>query len=68
MDLVTTIQDAWGWVGIKPAQILGDNSFGNLLIKDEVGLYWRLCPEDLYCKVVAIPAQTSTHFLKAKNS
>ncbi|HET7333460.1 T6SS immunity protein Tdi1 domain-containing protein [Dyella sp.] len=53
MEIVTTIQDAWGWVGIKPAQIVGDNSFGNLLIKDEVGLYWRLCPEDIYCKVIA---------------
>jgi hypothetical protein len=53
MELVSAIEDAWSWVGIKPAQVLGDNSFGNLLIKDEAGLYWRLCPEDLYCKVVA---------------
>lgn len=53
MELVSAIEDAWSWVGLKPAQVLGDNSFGNLLIKDEAGLYWRLCPEDLYCNVVA---------------
>jgi hypothetical protein len=53
MELIATIEEAWGWVGIKPAQIVGDNDFGNLLIKDMAGQYWRLCPEDLYCKVVA---------------
>ena len=51
--LIAVIKQAWGWVGIKPAQVIGDNSFGNLLIKDETGRYWRLCPEDLCCTVVA---------------
>jgi len=53
MELLTSIYESWSWAGIKPSQVVGDNSFGNLIIKDEVGLYWRLCPEDLYCKVVA---------------
>jgi hypothetical protein len=53
MELLTSIHESWSWTGIKPSQVVGDNSFGNLIIKDEVGLYWRLCPEDLYCKVVA---------------
>lgn len=53
MKLVNAIRDAWGWAGINPAQVLGENSFGNLIIEDEAGLYWRLCPEDLHCKVVA---------------
>jgi len=53
MELLTSINESWGWIGIKPVQVVGDNSFGNLIIKDEAGSYWRLCPEDLYCKVVA---------------
>ncbi|MCR6686072.1 T6SS immunity protein Tdi1 domain-containing protein [Pseudoxanthomonas sp.] len=53
MELIVVIKGAWGWTGLKPDQIVGDNDFGNLMIKDETGRYWRLCPEDLYCKVVA---------------
>ena len=53
MELTTEIESAWGWVGIKPAKVVGDNSFGNLIVEDESGCYWRLCPEDLYCKVIA---------------
>lgn len=32
---------------------MDDNDFGNLILKDVRGQYWRLCPEDLYCEVVA---------------
>lgn len=53
MELIAIVEDAWGWTGLKPAEIVGDNDFGNLMIKDQIGCYWRLCPEDLYCKVVA---------------
>jgi len=53
MELVATIKAAWGWVGIEPVQVVGDNPFGNLIVKDSLGRYWRLCPEDLYCKVIA---------------
>lgn len=53
MELITTIKDAWGWTGLCPSQIVGENDFGNLMIKDHTGSYWRICPEDLYCEVVA---------------
>jgi hypothetical protein len=53
MELLAEIDNAWGWIGLKPAQIVGDNDFGNLIVKDEDGRYWRICPEDLYCRVVA---------------
>jgi hypothetical protein len=53
MELIAIIEDAWGWTGLQPDQIVGDNDFGNLIIKDVAGSYWRLCPEDLYCKVIA---------------
>ncbi|WP_119314547.1 T6SS immunity protein Tdi1 domain-containing protein [Calidithermus terrae] len=53
MDIIETVTNAWGWTGLQPDQVVGENDFGNLLIKDINGRYWRLCPEDLYCKIVA---------------
>ena len=53
MELIAIVEGAWGWTGLKPDQVVGDNDFGNLMIKDQSGRYWRLCPEDLYCKVIA---------------
>lgn len=53
MELINTVKDAWGWTGLDPRRIVGSNDFGNLLIEDQDGRYWRLCPEDLYCSVIA---------------
>ena len=40
-------------VGLNPVEVVGENEFGNLMVKDSDGKYWRLCPEDCYCRVVA---------------
>lgn len=53
MMAIEAVRFAWGWTGIQPDEIVGENDFGNLMIRDEDGRYWRLCPEDLYCRVVA---------------
>ena len=53
MSLIQEIKDAWGWVGIEPISIVGENDFGNLMIEDSQGRYWRLCPEDAYCEIIA---------------
>ncbi len=53
MNIIQEIQESWGWIGIDPEEIVGENNFGNLLIKDSEGKFWRLCPEDVYCEVVA---------------
>jgi len=53
MSLIQEIENAWGWIGIEPINIVGENDFGNLMIEDSQGRYWRLCPEDTYCEVVA---------------
>jgi hypothetical protein len=52
-ELVRRIKRAWGWIGIEPSEVVGENDFGNLMVRDVAGRYWRLCPEDLSCKVVA---------------
>lgn len=53
MELTELILAAWGWSGIEPARVVGENAFGNLVVQDRQGRYWRICPEDLYCTVVA---------------
>ena len=53
MSILNIISDSWGWTGIKPDKIIGENHFGNLMIKDVEGKFWRICPEDLYCEVIA---------------
>ncbi|WP_417442054.1 DUF1851 domain-containing protein [Idiomarina sp.] len=53
MSIIQEIRESWGWVGINPVEIVGENDFGNLMIEDVEGKYWRLCPEDAYCEVLA---------------
>ena len=53
MELTDLIAHAWGWTGIKPSEVVGQNDFGNLMVRDVDGKYWRLCPEDLDCRIVA---------------
>lgn len=53
MNIIEIIKDAWGWCGIDPLEVVGENDFGNLIVKDINGNYWRLCPEDVYCEIIA---------------
>jgi hypothetical protein len=53
MELIEHIERAWSWTGIKPVKVVGENDFGNLMVRDQQGQYWRICPEDLYCKPIA---------------
>ena len=53
MQLFAIIAASWGWTGLKPLLVVGDNAFGNLIVKDVEDRYWRLCPEDLSCRMIA---------------
>ena len=53
MKLIDEIAKAWGWSGIDPVSVVMENDFGNLIVMDVDGKYWRLCPEDCYCEVIA---------------
>ena len=53
MITVDAINDAWGWCGLNAVAVLGANPFGNLLLRDDEGRYWRLRPQDLLCEPVA---------------
>ncbi len=53
MNVLAEIEQAWGWIGLRPIEIVGENDFGNLIVKDVEGRYWRLCPEEPSCRIVA---------------
>lgn len=53
MNILKEIKDSWGWIGIQPQEVVLENEFGNLIVKDFEGKFWRICPEDVYCEVVA---------------
>jgi hypothetical protein len=44
---------AWSWLGLEPARIIAENEFGNLIIEDVLGSFWRLCPEECSCTKIA---------------
>jgi hypothetical protein len=52
-DVLDTVRRSWGWTGLSPAALIDANSFGNLLLTDESGSYWRICPEELDARIVA---------------
>lgn len=64
MSIIEAVRTAWAWCGIDAVEVVGENDFGNLIVRDAVGSYWRLCPEDLYCKVIAEDRQTLDVLLK----
>jgi hypothetical protein len=53
MVLLQIIERAWGWKGIKPASVIACSAFGNVIVKDTDGAFWRIIPEQLSCAVIA---------------
>ncbi len=51
--MLSIIQEAWGWTGLEAKEIIKSNDFGNFLVRDAKGHFWRICPEELLCEVVA---------------
>lgn len=52
-DLLKTIQEAWGWCGGAPAEIIATNAFGNVIFQDSAGHIWRIRPEELSVTLIA---------------
>ena len=51
--MIDVIREAWGWTGLDPVRIETTNAFGNVVVEDATGRFWRVCPEDLSCKIIA---------------
>ena len=54
LDLLSRINEHWGWTGLKGIEIVRCNEFGNFMILGEDKAFWRICPEELTCEVVAV--------------
>jgi len=65
MNLLGKINEHWDWTGLKGDKIIGRNEFGNFLVLDEGSAYWRICPEELSCEIVA---ETSKDFFELVES
>jgi hypothetical protein len=53
MTLIEEIRSSWGWTGLVAVEVVGQNDFGNLIVLDAEGFYWRICPEELDCQIIA---------------
>jgi hypothetical protein len=53
MLTIETIAQAWGWNGLVAKSLVDQNSFGNVIVLDHDGRYWRICPEELSCVIIA---------------
>lgn len=51
--MLEDISSAWGWKVIEPQEIVHENAFGNVIFRDRMGYFWRICPEDLSCEMIA---------------
>lgn len=53
MAVLEIVSEFWAWSGVDAEELVVSNDFGNLILKDADNKFWRLCPEDVYCTVVA---------------
>lgn len=53
MEVLEIVAAHWAWSGVEADELVVRNDFGNLIVKDKQDKFWRLCPEDVYCSVVA---------------
>ena len=52
-EVLKAIFTGWGWKIGKPVEVVATNQFGNAIVKNEEGSYFRIMPEEWQCKLVA---------------
>lgn len=52
-DLLQAISQGWSWKLGKPVEIIATNRFGNAIIRNEAGQYFRIIPEEWQCELLA---------------
>jgi len=53
MGLVEVINTHWSWADLTAVRIEALNPFGNLIVEDREGRFWRICPEELSAEIIA---------------
>ncbi len=51
--MITEINKAWNWKGFNATEIIRTNEFGNVIFKTDKNEYWRICPEEISCEMIA---------------
>ncbi len=51
--MVDKINEFWKWMGVTAESIAATNEFGNIVFISDKGQYWRICPEELQCEMIA---------------
>jgi hypothetical protein len=55
-DLLQAIARGWSWKLGNPVEIVATNSFGNAIVRNEAGQYFRIMPEEWKCELLATSA------------
>lgn len=64
-ELIEVVNEGWNWLGFLTNEIKMVNEFGNLIIKTGEGNYFRICPEELSCELIA---KTENEYINVINS
>jgi len=51
--MIAEINRAWNWKGFNASEIIQTNDFGNVICKADDNKYWRICPEEVTCEIIA---------------
>jgi hypothetical protein len=55
-DPLQAISQGWSWKLGKPVEIIATNPFGNAIVRNEAGQYFRIVPEEWACELLASSA------------
>jgi hypothetical protein len=66
-DLLQAIFTGWGWKIGKPVEVVATNQFGNAIVRNEGGSYFRIMPEEWQCERIATLLRNSKRKEKLRN-
>ncbi|MEM6829804.1 MAG: T6SS immunity protein Tdi1 domain-containing protein [Bacteroidota bacterium] len=55
--MIDAINESWKWMQIVATDVVATNSFGNVIFRDDKDKFWRICPEELSCSLIALDKQ-----------
>lgn len=53
LKMIEIIDKSWKWTGKIAKEIVAINDFGNVIFTTAEGEYFRICPEELSCHLIA---------------
>jgi len=65
-NLLEIVNESWKWSGQIFVKCLGQNDFGNLMLENQSGEYWRICPEELSIEKIADSREELNRISKTK--